>query len=75
MTAQSVPHLPTILRQRLQASASEIVTFCQRWHVEELRLFGSVIRDDLGPESDIDVLVVFESSHRQVALSHINIKD
>ncbi|MEM9088659.1 MAG: nucleotidyltransferase domain-containing protein [Cyanobacteria bacterium P01_F01_bin.53] len=62
MTAQSVPHLPTILRQRLRVSAAEIVTFCQRWHVEELGLFGSVIRNDFGPESDIDVLVVL--SHR-----------
>ncbi|MEO1394809.1 MAG: HepT-like ribonuclease domain-containing protein [Cyanobacteria bacterium J06634_5] len=75
MTAQSVPSLPTILRQRLQASAAEIVTFCQRWHVEELGLFGSVIRNDFGPESDIDVLVVFESSPHQVALSQINIKE
>lgn len=75
MTAQSVPHLPTILRQRLRVSASEIVAFCQRWHIEELGLFGSVIRNDFGPESDIDVLVVFESSHRQGDLSHIGTKD
>ena len=36
-----------------------ITAFCQRWHITELALFGSVLRDDFGPESDIDVLVTF----------------
>jgi predicted nucleotidyltransferase len=34
--------------------------FCQRWEISELALFGSVLRDDFGPESDVDVLVTFE---------------
>ena len=38
----------------------EIVTFCKRWQVTELALFGSVLRDDFGPESDVDVLVRFK---------------
>ncbi len=33
--------------------------FCQRWKVRELSLFGSVLRDDFGPDSDVDVLVSF----------------
>ena len=33
--------------------------FCQRWKVTEFSLFGSVVRDDFGPESDVDVLVTF----------------
>lgn len=37
-----------------------IATFCQKWRVREFALFGSVLRDDFGPESDIDVLVSFE---------------
>lgn len=37
--------------------------FCKRWGVKELSLFGSVLRDDFGPESDVDVLVRFESEH------------
>ncbi len=32
---------------------------CRRWRVTELALFGSVLRDDFTPESDIDVLVTF----------------
>lgn len=31
--------------------------FCQRWRITEFSLFGSVLRDDFGPESDVDVLV------------------
>jgi predicted nucleotidyltransferase len=37
----------------------EIKAFCQRWKINEFALFGSVLRDDFGPESDIDVLVTF----------------
>jgi predicted nucleotidyltransferase len=32
---------------------------CARWKIERLELFGSVIRDDFGPDSDVDVLVTF----------------
>lgn len=34
--------------------------FCDRWAVEKLALFGSVLRDDFGPDSDIDCLVRFK---------------
>lgn len=34
--------------------------FCEKWKIEELSLFGSVLREDFGSESDIDVLVRFE---------------
>ncbi len=37
--------------------------FCQRHHIARLALFGSVLRDDFGPDSDIDVLVEFQSGH------------
>jgi uncharacterized protein len=33
--------------------------FCRRWKVTEFSLFGSVIREDFGPHSDVDVLVTF----------------
>src|SRR5437764_12019801 len=36
-----------------------LVDFCRRWHVTEFALFGSVLRDDFRPDSDIDVLVRF----------------
>ena len=36
---------------------AEIAKFCRRWKVEELALFGSALRDDFGPASDVDILV------------------
>lgn len=36
-----------------------IAAFCERWHVRELALFGSVLRGDFRPQSDVDVLVSF----------------
>ena len=41
----------------------KIADFCRRNHIRKLSLFGSVLRDDFGPESDIDVLVEFEAGH------------
>lgn len=37
----------------------KIVPFCQRWKICELALFGSALRDDFGPNSDLDFLVTF----------------
>ena len=37
----------------------EIAKFCQRWKIAELALFGSVLREDFRPDSDVDVLVAF----------------
>ena len=36
-----------------------IDAFCRRWKITELAVFGSVLRDDFGPESDVDLLVAF----------------
>ena len=35
----------------------KIVAFCKQWKITEFALFGSVLRDDFGPDSDVDVLV------------------
>jgi len=37
--------------------------FCRKWRIREFSLFGSVLRDDFRPESDVDVLVEFELDH------------
>jgi predicted nucleotidyltransferase len=41
----------------------QIAGFCRRHHIRWLALFGSVLRDDFRPDSDVDVLVEFESEH------------
>ena len=49
---------------RLQLDAQQIAAFCRRRHIRRLALFGSVLRDDFGPGSDVDVLVEFEPGAR-----------
>jgi predicted nucleotidyltransferase len=45
---------------RVPVSSEGITNFCRKWQVRRLELFGSVLRDDFGPDSDVDVLVTFE---------------
>lgn len=45
------------------STSARIAETCRRWHIRRLALFGSALRDDHGPESDIDVLVEFEPDH------------
>ncbi|MFQ5734035.1 MAG: nucleotidyltransferase family protein [Planctomycetaceae bacterium] len=47
------------LELRLPLDRTALADFCARWGVSELALFGSVLRDDFGPDSDVDVLVSF----------------
>ncbi|MEX0704398.1 MAG: nucleotidyltransferase domain-containing protein [Planctomycetales bacterium] len=41
-----------------------VEAFCRKWKIREFSLFGSVLRDDFGPESDVDVLVAFDADAR-----------
>lgn len=45
---------------RIAIDRDQIAAFCQRNHIRKLSLFGSVLRDDFRPESDVDVLVEYE---------------
>ncbi len=47
----------------IDLSLPEIQAFCQKWRITEFSLFGSVLRDDFRPDSDIDVLVSFAPDH------------
>jgi predicted nucleotidyltransferase len=58
MAAQS--QSSTGLTKRLGVNAEALSSLCRRWRIKELSLFGSVLRDDFRPDSDIDVLVTFE---------------
>ena len=48
---------------RLSIDRSRIVDFCRKHHIRRLALFGSVVRGDFRPGSDVDVLVEFEPGH------------
>jgi predicted nucleotidyltransferase len=47
----------------LELPRQRIAAFCRRHHIRKLALFGSVLRSDFRPDSDIDVLVEFDPAH------------
>jgi predicted nucleotidyltransferase len=51
--------MPTQRELAIPIPHEEIAAFCRRWGISKLSFFGSVVRDDFGPESDVDVLVEF----------------
>lgn len=51
-----------------------LAAFCQRWGISELALFGSVLREDFGPESDIDVLVTFAPGSRHTLFDAVRME-
>lgn len=53
----------------------KISEFCRKWKIAEFSLFGSVIRDDFGPESDVDVLVSFTTDACWSLLDHVEMQD
>ena len=50
-------------RAHLAISTDTLAECCRRHHIRKLSLFGSVLRDDFRPDSDVDVLVEFEPGH------------
>lgn len=54
--------------------AQQIADFCQRWRIDELALFGSVLRDDFQPGSDLDILVTFAPDADWGLLDHIRME-
>jgi len=49
-----------MIEHRLQIPRNKIAQFCRRNHIRKMSLFGSVLREDFGPDSNLDVLVEFE---------------
>jgi predicted nucleotidyltransferase len=56
-----MPDKPAQLRIPIDRAA--LTALCQKWHITRLSLFGSVLRDDFRPDSDVDVLIQFEPGH------------
>jgi uncharacterized protein len=51
--------MPATRQLAIPIPHEEIAAFCRKWGIRRLAFFGSVVRDDFGPESDVDVLVEF----------------
>ncbi len=60
--------------KKIDISEELIARFCRRWQITELALFGSVLRDDFGPGSDVDVLVAFAPEADWSLLDHLRME-
>jgi len=49
---------------KIDVDRERIADFCRRWEIVEFSLFGSILREDFRPDSDVDVLVAFASDSR-----------
>lgn len=61
--------------QNIEIPEEKIAHFCQRWQIIELALFGSVLRDDFRPDSDIDVLVTFATDAKRGLSETLQMKE
>lgn len=59
----------------LLVSEREIAEFCRRWKITELAFFGSVLREDFRPDSDVDVLVSFAPDAAWGLFDHVHMED
>lgn len=50
----------TSIHGNIELDERAVAEFCRRWRIRELALFGSVLRDDFGPDSGIDVLITLD---------------
>lgn len=55
--------LDSNIETRLGVDAGTIEGFCHRWRIRRFSLFGSVLRDDFRPDSDVDVLISFRDDN------------
>jgi predicted nucleotidyltransferase len=62
-------------RLKIDVPEREIAAFCSRWHIVELALFGSALRADFGPDSDLDVLATFAPEADWGLLDHLRMED
>jgi len=62
------------IERNINLPEKQIAGFCQRWRICEFALFGSVLRDDFGPDSDLDVLVVFAPGAAWGLLDHVQME-
>ena len=60
---------------RIPIDREKIAEFCRRWKITEFALFGSVLRDDFRPDSDVDVLVTFAPDTRYSLFDLVHVQD
>ncbi len=63
------------MSERIAVPEKALAEFCQRYHIRKLSLFGSVLRDDFRPDSDLDVLIEFEPGKTVDFFTFIDMQD
>ena len=60
---------------QIDVPGEKISAFCRKWKVRELSLFGSVLQENFGPDSDVDIVVEFEASVTHSLLDMVSMKE
>ena len=60
---------------KIEIPKEKIADFCRKWKIVELSLFGSVLRDDFRPNSDVDLLVTFSPDAEWSLLDHMAMEE
>ena len=63
------------MNSQMEIPRQAIAEFCRKWRVTDLLLFGSVLRDDFGPDSDVDVLVTFHPDTRYTLFDLVHMQE
>jgi predicted nucleotidyltransferase len=64
-----------LIAKNISLPREKIADFCRRWQINEIALFGSVLRDDFGSESDLDVLVTFAPEAEWSLFDHLRMEE
>ncbi len=62
-------------QNRLEIPKDKIADYCRRWKITEFALFGSALKDDFSPESDIDVLVTFDKDANWTLFDMVDMRE
>ena len=59
----------------LDIPREQIEAFCRKWKIEEFSVFGSALREDFGPDSDVDVLISLKAGETMTLESYLDMRD
>ena len=63
------------MNPQVELDHEALASFCRKWRIRELSVFGSALRDDFGPDSDVDFLVSFEPGASWDLFDLLDMKD
>jgi predicted nucleotidyltransferase len=63
------------MKNHIMLPKEQIADFCRKWKIKEMAIFGSALGDDFRPDSDVDVLIVFDDSAKWSLFDHIQAEE